>query len=95
MNRCVGKSGGDDVAPRKSTGTSVADRRARYILLGSSGECLPINRKTQFIDVRARRVMGDSESIYSSCDSKSSDDDDVYHSARDSFDDSIECNYMI
>lgn len=46
-------------------------RRGRFIVLGSSGECLPVNRKA---------VEG--ASLYSSCNSS----EDEFHSARTSLD---------
>lgn len=52
-------------------GPTASGRRGRFIILGSSGECLPVNRK--------------GSSLYSSCDS-SVDDDDEYHSAKGSVD---------
>lgn len=52
---------------------SASQRRGRFIVLGSSGECLPVSR---------RLLPNDTSSVYSSCDSESEE----YHSARASFD---------
>lgn len=49
----------------------VPGRRGRFIVLGSSGECLPVNRKKTSAD------------YFSSSNSS----DEEFHSARDSFDD--------
>lgn len=53
------------------------NRRGRFIVLGSSGECLPVTRSTG-----ASLQDGQEDSLYSSCNSS----DDEYHSANDSFD---------
>lgn len=74
------------------TGPTAANRRGRFIVLGSSGECLPVNRKSQPATVSnpaAPLQHCDSNSIYSSCDSDDSEDEE-YHSARASFEDCIE-----
>lgn len=75
------------------TGPTAANRRGRFIVLGSSGECLPVNRKSQVINATAvagtSLQHGDSNSIYSSCDSGNSEDEE-YHSARTSFEDCVE-----
>lgn len=47
-------------------------RRGRFIVLGSSGECLPVSRK----------ALEQSTSLYSSCNSS----EDEFHSARTSLD---------
>lgn len=47
-------------------------RRGRFIVLGSSGECLPVSRK----------VLEQSTSLYSSCNSS----EDEFHSAQTSLD---------
>lgn len=52
------------------------NRRGRFIVLGSSGECLPVTRSTAGIQDEQE------DSLYSSCNSS----DDEYHSANDSFD---------
>lgn len=52
------------------------NRRGRFIVLGSSGECLPVTRST------GAQQDGQEDSLYSSCNSS----DDEYHSANDSFD---------
>lgn len=52
---------------------SASQRRGRFIVLGSSGECLPVSR---------RLLPNDNSSVYSSCDSESEE----YHSAKASFD---------
>lgn len=59
------------------TGPLNNGRRGRFIILGSSGECLPISRKS---------LSRHSSSVYSSCDS----DSDEYVSAKNSFDDGID-----
>nr|XP_049698790.1 uncharacterized protein LOC110371351 isoform X3 [Helicoverpa armigera] len=57
-------------------GGMLNNRRGRFIVLGSSGECLPVTRSTGGIQ------DGQEDSLYSSCNSS----DDEYHSANDSFD---------
>ncbi|XP_037036217.1 uncharacterized protein LOC119074301 isoform X2 [Bradysia coprophila] len=52
---------------------AASQRRGRFIVLGSSGECLPVSR---------RLLPNDNSSVYSSCDSESEE----YHSAKASFD---------
>lgn len=57
-------------------------RRGRFIVLGSSGECLPVSRLN---------VMDSSGSLYSSCDEldelgDTDEDDEVFLSARESLD---------
>lgn len=74
------------------TGPTAANRRGRFIVLGSSGECLPVNRKSQPATASNPAVPlqhCDSNSIYSSCDSDDSEEEE-YHSARASFEDCIE-----
>lgn len=59
-------------------------RRGRFIVLGSSGECLPVSRR--------HHVLDSSGSLYSSCDdldkfedtTDDEDDDEVFLSARES-----------
>lgn len=53
-------------------------RRGRFIVLGSSGECLPVNRRPVNIEPQ--------KSLYSSGCSCSSSDDDEFHSAKTSLD---------
>lgn len=60
------------------SGPTASGRRGRFIILGSSGECLPVNR-----DVVCQQT---NSSAYSSCDS----DPDEFHSAKESFDESSE-----
>lgn len=60
------------------SGPTASGRRGRFIILGSSGECLPVNR-----DVICQQT---NSSAYSSCDS----DPDEFHSAKESFDESSE-----
>lgn len=69
-NGCNGGTTMDAVVP-VSMGDNAA-RRGRFIVLGSSGECLPVNRKLL--------LQHDSSSLYSSCESE------LYLSARGSFD---------
>ncbi|KAL4715231.1 hypothetical protein ACJJTC_007813 [Scirpophaga incertulas] len=57
-------------------GNTLNNRRGRFIVLGSSGECLPVTRRPGF-DLDAQQ-----DSLYSSCNSS----DDEFHSANDSFD---------
>ncbi|CAH0558173.1 unnamed protein product [Brassicogethes aeneus] len=54
----------------------VHNRRGRFIVLGSSGECLPVTRNP----------MKKDESMFSSCDSS----EDEFHSAKTSLDDGSE-----
>ncbi|XP_076685378.1 uncharacterized protein LOC143377687 isoform X2 [Andrena cerasifolii] len=64
-------------SPQKiSKDTSCASRRSRFIVLGSSGEVLPVTRKS----------LGQM-SVYSSCNSQSTDS---FHSAKDTIDEEIE-----
>ncbi|KAJ8971140.1 hypothetical protein NQ314_000872 [Rhamnusium bicolor] len=56
--------------------TLVHNRRGRFIVLGSSGECLPVSRAP----------LDDEKSIYSSCESS----DAEFHSAKTSLDDGSE-----
>lgn len=51
------------------------NRRGRFIVLGSSGECLPVTRAAPVVHLQE-------DSLYSSCNSS----DDEYHSANGSFD---------
>uniref|UniRef100_A0A1Q3FIR3 poly(ADP-ribose) glycohydrolase n=1 Tax=Culex tarsalis TaxID=7177 RepID=A0A1Q3FIR3_CULTA len=69
-NSSVGSTGGG--------GLLTAGPRGRFIILGSSGECLPVNRHP--LKIPARRDS------YSSCESSN----DEFHSARDSFDEDDE-----
>ncbi|XP_026726214.1 uncharacterized protein LOC113492759 isoform X5 [Trichoplusia ni] len=56
-------------------GGMLNNRRGRFIVLGSSGECLPVTRLPPAQDAQQ-------DSLYSSCNSS----DDEFHSANDSFD---------
>ncbi|KAJ8985511.1 hypothetical protein NQ317_015055 [Molorchus minor] len=55
-----------------NTDMLVHNRRGRFIVLGSSGECLPVSRK----------LPDEDNSVYSSCESSESD----FHSAKTSLD---------
>ncbi|KAM3966526.1 uncharacterized protein ACR2FA_012063 isoform 2-T4 [Aphomia sociella] len=57
-------------------GNTLNNRRGRFIVLGSSGECLPVTRSP------GNPMENQEDSLYSSCNSS----DDEYHSANDSFD---------
>ncbi|XP_062528590.1 uncharacterized protein LOC101742248 isoform X3 [Bombyx mori] len=57
-------------------GGMLNNRRGRFIVLGSSGECLPVTRST------GNDQDTQEDSLYSSCNSS----EDEYHSANDSFD---------
>ncbi|KAJ8940164.1 hypothetical protein NQ318_019373 [Aromia moschata] len=59
-----------------NTEALVHNRRGRFIVLGSSGECLPVSRKP----------IEDDKSDYNSCESSESD----FHSAKTSLDDGSE-----
>ncbi|XP_055607530.1 uncharacterized protein LOC129755186 isoform X2 [Uranotaenia lowii] len=61
-----------------TSGVLTGGHRGRFIVLGSSGECLPVNRHPLRIP-----IQNDS---YSSCESSN----DEFHSARDSFDEDDE-----
>lgn len=61
-----------------TSGVLTGGPRGRFIILGSSGECLPVNRHPLKIQVR--------KDSYSSCESST----DEFHSARDSFDEDDE-----
>ncbi|XP_023940123.1 uncharacterized protein LOC112047282 isoform X2 [Bicyclus anynana] len=56
-------------------GGTLNNRRGRFIVLGSSGECLPVTRGSGLSNTQE-------DSLYSSCNSS----DDEFHSANDSFD---------
>ncbi|XP_031769648.1 uncharacterized protein LOC113523100 isoform X2 [Galleria mellonella] len=58
-------------------GSTLNNRRGRFIVLGSSGECLPVTRSPGHPNLETQE-----DSLYSSCNSS----DDEYHSANDSFD---------
>lgn len=59
--------------------TSEEKRRGRFIVLGSSGECLPVNRE------HTPRVMSKAETFFANGDDETDDDDDdVFYSARNS-----------
>ncbi|KAL3282245.1 hypothetical protein HHI36_005438 [Cryptolaemus montrouzieri] len=58
----------------------VHNRRGRFIVLGSSGECLPVTR----------RPLQTMNTIYSSCNSS----DEEFHSAKTSLEESEEENYQ-
>lgn len=75
-------------------GPTASGRRGRFIVLGSSGECLPVSRlsaKRQSF-AKSITVRVDSNSIYSSCQSSDSgnDSEEKYFSARTSFDEFAE-----
>ena len=57
--------------------SSEEKRRGRFIVLGSSGECLPVNRETSSI----------TGSFLTNYDGESDGEDDVFYSARNSVDD--------
>lgn len=76
-------------------GPTASGRRGRFIVLGSSGECLPVNRTTAKRQMFAKSSTNhtDSNSTYSSCNSSDGHDDigeEMYFSARTSFDDFVE-----
>lgn len=56
---------------------ALNNRRGRFIVLGSSGECLPVNRKPV--------NMEQGKSLYSSCSSS----DDEFHSAKTNLDEGM------
>lgn len=58
-------------------GATLNNRRGRFIVLGSSGECLPVTRSPTHTNQDTQE-----DSLYSSCNSS----DDEFHSANDSFD---------
>lgn len=95
VSRNGGSNGGSKEGSKSNsvvTGPTAANRRGRFIVLGSSGECLPVNRRSQLIHPSTKTSLQhcDSNSIYSSCDSGGSDDEEEYHSARTSFEDCAE-----
>lgn len=55
---------------------TLNNRRGKFIVLGSSGECLPVTRGP------VTNMDTQEDSLYSSCNSS----DDEFHSANDSFD---------
>lgn len=75
-----GKPYGSNSPKKQQSFGSNASRRNQFIVLGSSGEALPITRKS----------LGQL-SIYSSCNSQSTTDS--FHSARDTIEEDIEGNY--
>ncbi|XP_055326959.1 uncharacterized protein LOC129580499 isoform X2 [Sitodiplosis mosellana] len=90
MGGSSSKDGGSVV-----TGPTASGRRGRFIVLGSSGECLPVNRTTAKRQMFAKSSTNrtDSNSTYSSCNSSDGHDDvgeEMYFSARTSFDDFVE-----
>ncbi|CAF4780126.1 unnamed protein product [Pieris macdunnoughi] len=60
---------------------TLNNRRGRFIVLGSSGECLPVTRNSGLQTAETQE-----DSLYSSCNSS----DDEFHSANSSFDDGSE-----
>lgn len=89
---------GSSIVPSVVTGPTASGRRGRFIVLGSSGECLPVNRRTmkRQLFASSSQTRTDSNSVYSSCNSSENDDDaqvdgeEKYYSARTSFDDFVE-----
>lgn len=73
-NGCNGTTTADATVPTNVllNDNNTTTRRGRFIVLGSSGECLPVTRKLL--------LQHDSSSLYSSCESE------LYLSARGSFD---------
>lgn len=76
-------------------GPTASGRRGRFIVLGSSGECLPVNRiaakRQSFAKSSTNRT--DSNSAYSSCNSSDESEnvgEEKYYSAKTSFDDFME-----
>lgn len=67
-------SNGNSRATSTVIGPTASGRRGRFIVLGSSGECLPVSRGVL--------SHSGSSSMYSSCDSES----EAFHSARCSLD---------
>ncbi|KAG5680221.1 hypothetical protein PVAND_009745 [Polypedilum vanderplanki] len=59
--------------------TAEEKRRGRFIVLGSSGECLPVNRQSCEIKERT--------SNYFASDNSDDEDDEVFYSARNSLND--------
>lgn len=88
------KDGGSN-NPSVVTGPTASGRRGRFIVLGSSGECLPVNRKLkknpQSVS-NAHCTRTDSNSIYSSCNSSEteSENEEKYFSAKTSFDEFVD-----
>lgn len=79
-------------------GPTASGRRGRFIVLGSSGECLPVNRVVAKREMFAKSLNGrtESNSVYSSCNSDNNDiEDETYFSAKTSFDDFVEGNESI
>ena len=63
---------------------AASGRKGKFIVLGSSGECLPVNRR-----LLSQNTENTKNSLYSSCDSldqDDSEDDEEFHSARNSLD---------
>lgn len=58
--------------------TSEERRRGRFIVLGSSGECLPVNRE------HSPKSVSKAASFFANGDGESDDDDEVFYSARNS-----------
>lgn len=77
-------------------GPTASGRRGRFIVLGSSGECLPVNRiasKRQLFAKSSTNRTADSNSTYSSCNSSEDHEEaaeEKYYSAKTSFDDFME-----
>lgn len=97
MGGSSSKDGSSNV-PSVVTGPTASGRRGRFIVLGSSGECLPVNRRTakRQLYASSSHARTDSNSIYSSCNSSENDeadDEEKYYSARTSFDEFAEGVY--
>lgn len=81
-------------------GPTASGRRGRFIVLGSSGECLPVNRITAKRQLFAKSSTNrtDSNSVYSSCNSSDGNEEvgeEMYYSAKTSFDDFVEGTILI
>lgn len=70
---CPKKSSTENKDSRRNSGSTETARRGRFIVLGSSGECLPVNRPAE---------QDKGTSLYSSCNSS----EEEFHSARTSLD---------
>lgn len=68
--------------PTPITENTASSRRGRFIVLGSSGECLPVKRNSV--------TKADNGSNYSSCNSS----EEEFHSARQSLDEGEYCSNL-
>lgn len=71
---------GNKKTPSQCSETSdeCQKRRGRFIVLGSSGECLPVNRQSSL------KVNNKANNFFANGDDVTDDEDDIFYSARNS-----------